>query len=103
MKKIKSLKDYINDDKLSESSLMSTSLAVGQRGRFFSNKSKLHSKISALQNSVRTALGSNEQAQQTEALLKAFLQLADIVSIQSEMETNLMQLVIALTLLHNGR
>ena len=103
MKKIKSLRSYISNDNLNESSLLAKGFAIGQRGRFFSNKSKLDSKVSALRTNVKSALTSNEPERQLKAILIAFSQLTEIVDAQSEMDTNLMQLVIALSLLHEGK
>ncbi len=103
MKQIKSLKQYLHSSKLEESSLLAKGFAVGQRGRFYSNKTKLDSKLSTLKNSMKSAQMSSDQEQQLKAVISAFIQLADIIDTRSDMEANLMNLVIALTLFHEGR
>jgi hypothetical protein len=52
---------------------------------------------------MKSAQMSSDQEQQLKAVISAFIQLADIIDTRSEMESNLMNLVIALTLLHEGR
>ncbi len=103
MKRVKTLREYIHANKLNESSLIAKGFAIGQRGRFYSNKSKLDSKISNLKNSMKSGQLNSDQEQQLKAVITGFIQLADIIDTRSDMEANLMNLVIALTLFHEGK
>lgn len=103
MKQVKSLKQYIQSSQLEEASLLAKGFAIGQRGRFYSNKTKLDSRIATLKNSMKSVQMGSDQEQQLKAVISAFIQLADIIDTRSEMEANLMNLVIALTLFHEGR
>jgi hypothetical protein len=46
---------------------------------------------------------NSDQEQQLKAVITGFIQLADIIDTRSDMEANLMNLVIALTLFHEGK
>ena len=101
MKPRKSLRQYLSTCELKES-LIQKGLAISQRSRFLSKKGALESKLSNLKSGLKSVQLNGNPEQQIKSLLTAFIILADVIDDQSEMLTNIQNLVVALNLLHEG-
>ena len=98
----KRFKEYANSQNLNESGLISKGFALGQRSRFLSTKSSLESKLSSLKSALKSAELSGDPKHEIKALLIAFIQLTEIIDVQAEMQSNIMNTVVAITLFHEG-
>jgi hypothetical protein len=101
MKRIKSLRQHIDTCELKES-LIQKGFAVSQRARFLSNKSSLKSKLSNLKSVLKSAQMNSNPEIQIKSLLTAFIIFADVIDDQSEMLTNIQNLVVASNLFLEG-
>ena len=101
MKRIKSLRQHLSQCELKES-LIQKGFAIGQRSRFLSKKGSLESKLSNLKSGLKSVQLNGTPEQQIKSLLTAFIILADVIDDQTEMLTNIQNLVVALNLFHEG-
>ncbi len=101
MKRIKSLRQHLSNCELNES-LIQKGFAISQRGRFLTKKGSLESKLSNLKSGLKSAQMSSNPELQIKALLTAFIIFADVIDDQSEMLTNIQNLVVALNLFNEG-
>jgi len=102
MNRINSFRQHIDKSKLSENSLIQRGLALSQRSRFLSKKGSLKSKLSNLKSVLKSAQMNSNPEQQIKSLLTAFIIFADVIDDQSEMLTNIQNLVVASNLFLEG-
>jgi hypothetical protein len=101
MKRIKSLRQHLSKCELNES-LIQKGFGISQRSRFLSKKGSLESKLSNLKSGLKSVQLINNPELQIKALQTAFIILADVLDDQTEMLTNIQNLVVALNLFNEG-